>query len=56
MAAKAAKELVQEAGRNRTGTRAKRYAERGLGDMCARKHMNHLIFGTWSQEAKMDPE
>ena len=38
------KGAVQEAQRNRTVTRAKRYAQCGLGDMCARKHMNHYIF------------
>ena len=43
LAAQVAKEAVQEAQRNRTGTSAKRYAQCGLGDMCAPSDMNHCI-------------
>ena len=51
-----AKETVQEARRNRTATRAKRYAQCGPADMCARKHMKRCIFEASSQDAKMRPE
>ena len=51
-----AKETVQEARRNRTATRAKRYAQCGPADMCARKHMKRFIFEASSQDAKMRPE
>ena len=51
-----AQEAVQEVQRNRTETRAKRYAQCVLGDMCAQKHMNYCMFGTSSQEAKMCPK
>ena len=51
-----AKETVQEARRNRTATRAKRYAQCGPADMCARKHMKRGIFEASRQEAKMRPE
>ena len=51
-----AKETVQEARRNRTATRAKRYAQCGPADMCARKHMKRCIFEASRQEAKMRPE
>ena len=51
-----AKEKVQEARRNRTATRAKRYAQCGPADMCARKHMKRCIFEASSQDAKMRPE
>ena len=44
MAAKVAKEAAQEDRRDEAGTRAKRYAQSGLADMCARKHMNRCIF------------
>ena len=44
MAAKVAKEAAQEARPDETETRAKRYAQCGLADMCARKHRNHCIF------------
>ena len=37
-------EAVQEALRNQTEERAKRYAQCALADMCAQKHMNHCIF------------
>ena len=50
------KETVQEARRNRTATRAKRYAQCGLGDMCAKKHTNHRNLGTHGRETKMRPE
>ena len=51
-----AKEKVQAARRNRTATRAKRYAQCGPADMCARKHMKRCIFEASSQDAKMRPE
>ena len=51
-----AKETVQEARRNRTATRAKRYAQCGPADMCARKHMKRYMFEASNQEAKMCPE
>ena len=51
-----AKETVQEARRNRTATRAKRYAQCGPADTCARKHMKRCIFEASSQDAKMRPE
>ena len=51
-----AKEKVQEARRNRTATRAKRYTQCGPADMCARKHMKRCIFEASRQEAKMRPE
>ena len=51
-----AKETVQEARRNRTATRAKRYAQCGPADMCARKNMKRCIFEASSQDAKMRPE
>ena len=51
-----AKETVQEARRNRTATRAKRYAQCGPADMCARKHMKRCIFEASSQVAKMRSE
>ena len=51
-----AKEKVQEARRNRTATRAKRYTQCGPADMCARKHMKRCIFEASSQDAKMRPE
>ena len=43
LAAQVAKEAVQEAQWNRTGTRAKRYAQCGLPGMCAQSDMNHCI-------------
>ena len=51
-----AQEVVQEAQQNRTATRAKRYAQCGPADMCARKHMKRCIFEASSQDAKMRPE
>ena len=51
-----AKETVQEARRNRTATRAKRYAQCGPADMCARNRMKRCIFEASSQDAKMRPE
>ena len=39
-----AKGAVQEAQQNRTETCAKRYAQCGLADMCAQKHMNQCVF------------
>ena len=51
-----AKEKVQEARRNRIATRAKRCAQRGPADMCARKHMKRCIFEASDQDAKMRPE
>ena len=56
MVVQVAKETVQEARRNRTATRAKRYAQCGPADMCARKHMKRCIFEASSQDAKMRPE
>ena len=50
------KGAVREAQRNRTVTRAKRYAQCGPADMCARKHMKRCIFEASRQEAKMRPE
>ena len=43
LAAQVAKEAVQEAQRIRTGTSAKRYAQCGLGSICAQSDMNHCI-------------
>ena len=40
MADEIAKEVIQEAHRNGTETRTKRYAQRGLRDKCPQKHMN----------------
>ena len=51
-----AKGTGQEARRKRTATRAKRYAQCGPADMCARKHMKRCIFEASRQEAKMRPE
>ena len=51
-----AKETVQEARRNRTATRAKRYTQCGPADTCRRKHMKCCIFEASRQEAKMRPE
>ena len=51
-----AKEDVQEARRNLTATRAKRYTQCGPADMGARKHMKRSIFEASRQEAKMRPE
>ena len=56
MVVRVAKETVQEARRNRTATRAKRYAQCGPADMRARKHMKRCIFEASRQEAKMRPE
>ena len=56
LAVPVAKEKVQEARRNRTVTRAKRYAQCGPADMCARKHMKRSVFEASRQEAKMRPE
>ena len=47
---------TQEAQRNPTPTRAKRYAQCGLGDKCAQNHTNHCIFCTYNQHAKISPE
>ena len=44
MAAKVAKEAAQEARPDETETRAKRYAQYGLADMCARKQRIRCIF------------
>ena len=54
--AQVAQEVVQEAHRNRTATRAKRYVQCSLADMCARKHMNRSIICTWRQTVKMDSQ
>ena len=43
LAAQVAKEVVQQAQWNGAGTRAKRYAQCGLADMCAPDHMNYYI-------------
>ena len=43
---------TQEAQRNRTETRAKRYPQYGLGDMSLPKHGNYCIFLTCDNEAK----
>ena len=51
-----AQEAVQEVRRNRTEARAKRYAQCGLADMCAQKHMNYNIFRTSSEAAQMGPD
>ena len=51
-----AKETVQEARRNRTATRAKRYAQCGPADMCVRNHMKHNIFEASSNDAKTHAE
>ena len=47
---------AQEAQRNRTETRAKRYAQYGLSERSLQKHGNYCIFLTCHQEAKMGPE
>mgnify|MGYP006888681704 CR=1 FL=1 len=47
-----AQEAVQEAQQNRTATRAKRYAQRGPADLCARDDMKHTIFEAFTSEAK----
>ena len=51
-----AKAAVQEAQRNRTETRAKRYSQCGLGDMCLQKHRNCYICLTCSNIANVGPE
>ena len=45
-----------EAQRNRTATRAKRYAQCGLGGMCAKRDTKQSIFWTSNQDAKFRPE
>ena len=47
---------TQEAQRNPTPARAKRYAQCDLGDKCAPNHTNHCIFFTSKQHAKMSPQ
>ena len=44
---------TQEAQRNQTPMRAKRYAQCGLGDTCAQNHTNHFIFCTSCRDAKI---
>ena len=47
---------TQEAQRNPTRTRAKRYAQRGLGDTCAPNHTNLCIFCASNRDAEMSPQ
>ena len=51
-----AQKAIQEAQRNPTPTRAKRYAQCGFGDKCAQNHTNHCIFCTPRRGAKMCPQ
>ena len=46
---------IRETQRSPTPTRAKRYAQRGFGDACARNHGNHRVVCTSRRDAKIAP-